>query len=139
MALRDAVKSPKGSKLFAIGLYNFLHGPGQMENRFEQWCRTIADLPRRQTRVLTWPVVTVFGFLALPTTHIFLKPNVTRRVAEEYGFDFQYHSKPEWSTYKSLLDFAELVRQDISDLAPQDMIDVQSFLWVQGSDEYVGD
>jgi hypothetical protein len=29
-----------------------------------------------------------------------------------------------------------MVRNDISDLKPRDMIDLQSFLWVQGSDEY---
>jgi hypothetical protein len=34
------------------------------------------------------------------------------------------------------LDFAKLVRSDIRSLRPRDMIDVQSFLWVQGSDEY---
>jgi hypothetical protein len=28
------------------------------------------------------------------------------------------------------------VRRDLSDLAPRDMIDIQSFLWVQGSDAY---
>ena len=34
------------------------------------------------------------------------------------------------------LDFVGQVRRDISDLRPRDMIDMQSFLWVQGSDEY---
>jgi hypothetical protein len=33
-------------------------------------------LPRRQSRVLTWPLITVFGFIAEPGTHIFLKPTV---------------------------------------------------------------
>jgi hypothetical protein len=28
------------------------------------------------------------------------------------------------------------VEEDLSDLRPKDMIDIQSFLWVQGSDEY---
>jgi hypothetical protein len=28
------------------------------------------------------------------------------------------------------------VRRDLRDLRPRDMIDIQSFLWVQGSDEY---
>jgi hypothetical protein len=28
------------------------------------------------------------------------------------------------------------VRADVSDMSPRDMIDMQSFLWVQGSDEY---
>jgi hypothetical protein len=28
------------------------------------------------------------------------------------------------------------VRRDLRDLRPRDMIDLQSFIWVQGSDEY---
>jgi hypothetical protein len=35
-----------------------------------------------------------------------------------------------------VLDFVDQVRADIRDLRPRDMIDMQSFLWVQGSDEY---
>jgi hypothetical protein len=38
--------------------------------------------------------------------------------------------------YTSLLGFAEQVRRDTRDLGPRDMIDLQSFIWVQGSDEY---
>ena len=68
--------------------------------------------------------------------HIFLKPNVTRTAAREYGFDFRYESRPSWETYAGLLEFAETVRRDQSDLGPRDMIDLQSFMWVQGSDEY---
>ena len=89
-----------------------------------------------QTRVLTWPLVTVFGFIAQPHKHIFLKPNVTRKAAREYGFDFAYRSRPNWDTYESLREFADLIRSDIDDLKPLDMIDIQSFIWVQGSDEY---
>jgi hypothetical protein len=136
MALRDAVKSPAGSKLFAIGLYDFLHGRAKMETRFQRWCQTVEELPRRQTRVLTWPLVTIFGFLAQPAIHIFLKPNVTRRAAGEYGFEFRYQSRPTWETYANFLELAALVRDDLSDLSPSDMIDIQSFLWVQGSEEY---
>lgn len=136
MALRDAVKSPAGARRFAEGLYAFLHGPGDDRGRFEQWCETVAALPRRQTRVLTWPLLTVFGFIATPDRHIFLKPNVTRVAAKEYGFDFTYKSRPNWETYQSLLGFADAVRRDNRDLRPRDMIDLQSFIWVQGSDEY---
>lgn len=136
MALRDAVKSPAGARAFAEGLYEFLHGGGDMQQRFERWCDVVAGLPRKQTRVLTWPLVTVFGFIAQPDQHFFLKPNVTRRAAAAYGFDIQYASKPNWQTYSALLEFAEIVRRDLRDLRPRDMIDIQSFLWVQGSDEY---
>ena len=136
MALRDAVKSEAGARAFAEGLYDFLHGTGSLERKFERWCEVVAALPRKQTRVLTWPLVTVFGFIAQPETHIFLKPNVTRTAAREYGFDFQYKSRPSWETYANFLEFAGVVRRDQSDLHPKDMIDIQSFLWVQGSDEY---
>lgn len=136
MALRDAVKSAAGARAFAIGLYDFLYGRGSEKSKFERWCEVVAGLPRRQTRVLTWPVVTIFGFLARPEVHVFCKPNVTRAAAKEYGFDFQYQSRPNWQSYASLLGFADQVGADVEDLGPRDMIDIQSFLWVQGSDEY---
>ena len=136
MALRDAVKSPVGARAFAEGLVDFLHGRGDPRDRFERWVEVVARLPRKQTRVLTWPIVTVFGFLAEPTRHIFLKPNVTKIAAAEYGVDFPYRSRPTWETYESLLRLAALVRRDLRDLRPRDLIDIQGFLWVQGSDEY---
>jgi hypothetical protein len=136
MALRDALKSEEGARAFSTGLYEFLHGAGSAERRFKNWVEAVASLPRRQTRVLTWPMVSVWGFLAQPDAHIFLKPMVTRAAAEKYGFDFRYKSRPSWETYSNYLDFAETVRRDQRSLGPRDMIDVQSFLWVQGSDEY---
>lgn len=136
MALRDAVKSVGGAKLFATGLYDFLHGPGNTEEKFDHWCAVVSALPRKQTRVLTWPVVTVFGFIAQPDRHIFLKPNVTRLAARAYGFKFHYESKPSGRIYRQFLDFAQTVRRDLKDLRPRDLIDIQSFIWVQGSDEY---
>jgi hypothetical protein len=136
MALRDAVKSAEGAQMFAEGLYEFLFGRAKIETRFDRWCETIAALPRRKTRVLTHPLVTVFGFIAQPDTHIFLKPTVTRAAAREYGFELYYKSRPSWETYASLLAFAEMIRLDLADLQPRDMIDLQSFIWVQGSSEY---
>ena len=128
LALRDAVRSADGARTLARGLYDLLHGTGRGQDRFERWCETVASLPRRQTRVLTWPVVTVFPFLAQPDRHIFVKPNVSRVAAAQYGFDLCYLSRPNWRTYASLLKLADVVRADLRDLRPRDLIDVQSFL-----------
>ena len=136
MALRDAVRSSAGARAFAEGLYAFLHGGGDNRRAFEAWCDVLAQLPRRQTRVLTWPLATVFGFLAQPRHHIFLKPKVTRLAARKYEYDLSYVSRPEWNTYASVLRFAARIRRDQRALGPRDMIDLQSFIWVQGSDEY---
>ncbi len=136
MALRDAVRLRPGAKAFSEGLWELLYGSGGEQDRFEAWCAVLEQLPRRQTRVLTWPMATIWGFVAHPETHIFLKPMVTQRAAAAYGFDFHYASRPNWASYCSLLEFAEQVREDHRDLKARDMIDLQSFIWVQGSDEY---
>lgn len=136
MALRDAVRPAEGARAFARGLYELLHGEGALQERFERWCGVVGNLPRKQTRVLTWPVVTVFGFIAQPKVHIYLKPTVTKVAAKKYGFPFEYHSRPGWDAYANYLEFAATVRRDQKDLRPRDLIDIQSFLWIQGSDEY---
>jgi hypothetical protein len=136
MALRDAVKSRAGAKTFATGLFEYLYRRVRLERRFEEWVDAVAQLPHPKTRVLTWPTVTVFGQIARPDEHVFLKPNVTRRAASAYGFEFAYESRPNWSTYESLLRFCDVLRRDLRDLRPRDMIDLQSFIWVLGSDEY---
>jgi hypothetical protein len=136
MALRDAVKSAAGAKAFALALFEFLHGTAPLAQRFDAWIEAVGQLPRRQTRVLTWPLVTVFGFIAEPDTHFFLKPTVTREAARRYGVELPYASRPSGALYEELLAFVAKVRADIRDLRPRDMIDMQSFLWVQGSDEY---
>ena len=96
----------------------------------------VCRLPRKQTRVLTWPVVTVFAFIAQPERPIFVKPQVTNIAAQAHGFDCNYASRPNWKTYQSMLSFAAQVEEDNSDLEPRDLIDIQSFIWVLGSDEY---
>jgi hypothetical protein len=136
MALRDAVRSEEGARLFVRGLWQLLYEQAPLKQRFATWIEAVAQLPRRQTRVLTWPLVTVFGFIAQPKVHIFLKPNTTKEAARKLGLPFSYTSRPNWGTYSGYLRLARDVRWLISDMRPRDMIDIQSFLWVQGSDEY---
>ena len=137
MALRDGVRDEDAAERFARGLYAFLHGQGTpQKKKFEKWVEALASLPRKQTRVLTWPVTTVFGFIAQPEQHLFVKPNVMRRAAKAMGLSFEYASRPNWATYASALKFAATLKRELRDLKPRDMIDIQSFIWVQGSDEY---
>jgi hypothetical protein len=137
MALRDAVvRSEVGARRFAEGLYDWLHGRDGEAARFERWTAVVRSLPRRQTRVATWPVVTVFGFIARPRVHLFVKPLTTKRAAEAYAFDLTYRSAPGWPTYASVLELARTIRTDLADLRPRDQIDIQSFMWILGSDEY---
>jgi len=136
MALRDAVKSHESAKTFATGLFDYIYGDKSLKDRFEAFAAVVEKLPRKQTRVLTWPLVTVLGFIANPQEHIFLKPMVTKIAARKYEFPFKYHSKPNWNTYQSLLQFADEIRKETMSYQPKDYIDLQSFIWVLGSEEY---
>ncbi|MBL0421375.1 hypothetical protein JI739_13530 [Ramlibacter sp. AW1] len=139
MALRDALRPAAGARLFAHELYAFLWGRGPAQRRFDDWLQAVTELPRTRGRVLTWPVVTAFGFIARPDRHLFLKPRVTRKASHAYGFDLAYQPAPSWRVYESLLTFAAIIRRDLErrpGLRARDMIDVQSFIWVQGANEY---
>jgi hypothetical protein len=82
-----------------------------------------------------WTVVTYLPYLWLPTTHMFLKPGVTKDFAERVGHSFvdRYTTTIDIAVYDSLLDLVATTEQEIADLKPQDRIDVQSFIWVVGA------
>jgi hypothetical protein len=94
MALRDAIRTPAGAQAFATALFEFLHGSETPEIGFASWVAALDALPRRQTRVLTWPLATVFGFIAQPRQHFFFKPTVTREALRRCGLAFDYASRP---------------------------------------------
>lgn len=62
------------------------------------------------------PLHTVFGFIATPNEHIFLKQRVTQAAAKAMGFKFDYTSKPNWITYKSILYFAAAIKKETMNL-----------------------
>ena len=90
-------------------------GLGSERPRSQSPSNVLAHLPRRQTRVLTWPLATVFGFIEDPRLPFFLKPMVTRRAAQNCGFDKPYRSKPDWATHSAVLTVAQSIRADIRD------------------------
>ncbi|HEY9790938.1 MAG TPA: hypothetical protein V6D22_11095 [Candidatus Obscuribacterales bacterium] len=137
MALRDALHSGSGARTFAEGLFNLLHGRDDLRTRFIEWIVAVSELPRKQSRVLSWPIVTFFPYIAQPKQHMIMKPRAMMFAAEALGFDLQYSSKPSWTTYERLLLLGKLTREAIADLKPRNNHDVQTFLWVIGSAEYV--
>jgi hypothetical protein len=87
-------------------------------------------------RLAALPVTRSPPLAATVAAQLFVKPTVTRAAARAYGFDLQYRSRPSWETYACVLEFAAVLRADLADLQPRDMIDIQSFIRVLGSAEY---
>lgn len=139
MALREALRAPAAARTFACALAALLDGRGSALRRFSSWVQALATLTGPHAPPLSWPVATVFGFLGRPDRHLFLKPRVTRQAARAYGFDLGYSARPGPEVYERLLTFAAILRRDLDrrpGLRARDMIDVQGFIWVQGSDAY---
>lgn len=136
MALRDAVRTADGASIFAHGIYDLLYEKGPLKDRFVQWIMSVAELPRKKSRVLSWPILTIFPYLAQPSKYMIMKPTAMRFAAAELGYDLEYSSKPSWNTYQDLVRLADLVGEGIADLKPRDYHDLQTFLWVIGSAEY---
>ena len=81
-----------------------------------------------------WTVATYLPFLWRPDSHMFLKPEATKDFAARVGHSLAslYHARLDYDVYACLLDLAKRTASELTDLAPRDRIDVQSFIWVVG-------
>lgn len=132
-ALHDAVQGEEAARLFANGLFDLVYGENTFDVRFQDFSRDLEYLPANATSPLKWPIATIFPFIALPTQHIFLKPKVTQQAAKRRGFSLNYKSQLNWLTYSRFLDLAKVLWNEVADLEPRDMIDIQSYIWVTES------
>ena len=132
-ALHDGVKGEKPAKLFANGLYDLVYGKDDFETRFQEFAKDLEHLPERQTSPVKWTIITMFPFLADPAKHMFLKPQVTKLAAKRRHFSLNYRPELSWLTYSCLLRFADVLWQEVADLKPRDMLDIQSYIWVTES------
>ncbi|MFN3166142.1 MAG: hypothetical protein ACE37H_03655 [Phycisphaeraceae bacterium] len=130
MALFDAYKDFDRTLPFLRSLCELLEAEGADETSYSKYLEGFESLPVIKGRVHTWPVATIYPYIAQPEIHIFLKPKVTQCAAEILGFNLHYKSNPNWQTYSSLLTMAETYRKQLAALKPKDMIDMQSFFWI---------
>jgi hypothetical protein len=81
-------------------------------------------------RRATWTMATVLPYLADPNRFMFMKPEVTQQIAERLAYDLDYRSQPNWATYDRLLRMSWLLFDRLQYLGAQDLLDVQSFIYV---------
>lgn len=129
MDLNDAFKKDKAKKELSHAFYHLLYGDAPLQKRFNDTVKIFESYKMDKWTTISYPL-----FIRFPKEYLFVKPSMTKEAAENRGFDIQYSSKVNWSTYKRILDFGEdlFVRLSQSDnemLHPKDMIDVQTFMW----------
>jgi len=122
ISLADGLK--RSPEQFSRSLYALLYGDEELESRFGAFTDALSNMG-----AANWTTATYFLYLAFPERHMFLKPTATVRMAEARGLGLNYRPEPNWLTYSRLLDFSRRLFNDLAELGPEDMIDVQSFIW----------
>ena len=126
----NGISSEDNQIIFAKSLFYMLYGDGEVQTRFESFSKMLSLIGAAK-----WPIATYFLFITFPENHIFLKPLVTQNAAKVLRQEINYKPELNWLTYNQVLTLAELIRKElIKDgreiLAPIDLIDIQSFIWV---------
>ena len=132
MAFRDGLAaSDTVTAEFFSALFDFVrNGPEPQE--FKALANAVNNIPVEtgRSRAATWPVQTLFPFLADPARFIFLKPEPTKACADRLRFELLYDSTLHWVTYERLLEMGTHLLEKLRPLGAKDFIDVQSFMWV---------
>lgn len=135
MALNDALSTAdENRRLFSESLFYHLYSGDGLRKRFEDFASTLDRIGASK-----WTTATYFLHLVYPDKMPFMKPEVTKKAAEAFGYPLNYKSSIEWGTYNRLIDFAKYVEKRISShplLKPRDMIDIQGFMWCADPSKY---
>ena len=123
-SLRDAFASPEPSLAYFGALFELLAAPKPGRARFEKLFAAASGLGA--PAVATWPLATLFPFLAQPGRHMVLA-RTARAAAERLGCDLRYDAAPNWTTYATLRDFAAGLLQLLAPLGATDFGDVELF------------
>jgi hypothetical protein len=125
-AFYGALETPVNQKTFAVNLANFLYGTDSEEDRFKAFVRALDLLG-----INRWPYATLFGFIRFPQERAFIKPTLIQNAAKAFCWRINYKAEPNWRGYTAVLRLYTHLRTSLVEdgLIPQDMIDVQSFIW----------
>ncbi len=100
------------------------------QGRFEALVRVLEAMPARGSPVASWPIATIFPYLAQPDEHMFFRPTPTIEAAKRLAFELNYKSNPNWLTYNSVVTFSKVLLKELRQYGANDMVDVQSFIFV---------
>lgn len=127
-ALKVALADEANQAKFAKKLYALLYQDADLRVRFNQFATCL-----HRIEAAKWTIQTFFLFMVYPDKYLFMKPTTTRNAAAAFSFDLKYKKELNWRSYRNLLAFGKYVADELEkaggNLQPQDMIDVQSFMW----------
>jgi len=130
LALEDGLKSGAAARGFFQALMGVLEAETVSQDSYGRLIGAVERLPVKRSRTATWPILTLFPFIAQPERHMFLKPDSVKRFADHIAFDLQYRTALNWTTYSKLIEMSGWLFERLKPYGARDSIDVQSFIWV---------
>jgi hypothetical protein len=127
--LARALQEASAARLFFAALFDLLAAPAPERCLFEALAVATALLPGGRSEA-SWPLVTLFPFIAQPDRHIILQPSFTCEAAQRLGLDLHYAPEPNWATYSALLRSSERLLEELRPFGARDLVDVDTFLHV---------
>jgi len=121
---------PEVFERFCWALLDLLWGDGSSPERLGRYLSVLAaeDLPSK------WTFPTYFLFLTHPDEDLFVKTDTMRRLAKELKTPWTAKGSPTAEEYAAILTWAHDLQDALQPFGVQDMIDVQSLLWIAGSE-----
>jgi hypothetical protein len=126
--LRDSFTTNNTLRPFLLALADLLEADRPTETLFDRYVATFEALAPARKRPLPWPLVTALPFVAQPAKHIHVRPRQIRKAASGMGFDLQFHERPNWKTYSSMLVYSGDLLDYIKPRGGVDMIDVVALI-----------
>ena len=119
-----AIEAQKST--FCHAFFDLIYGEGQTNMRLGRYLNFIEqnNLPNK------WTFPTYFLFVLLPTQELFIKPSTIQNFLAIIGQKARFSSKPSTRSYQSIKEVAETLYRELESYHPQDMIDIQSLMWV---------
>jgi 5-methylcytosine-specific restriction protein B len=118
----DALDKPS----FCEAVVDLMYGPGTVTERLGRYWGYVEErhLPNK------WTFPTYFLFLLDPDEVMFVRPGVMKWLLEFVGEGEKYSSKPNVNAYDALVRNARELKNALAEYGLQDMVDVQSVIWV---------
>ncbi len=128
LCFKEVLKAPELTLQYFTLLTNLLEDPEVRAETMVPYFEAVKVMT--VAGFAKWTNATLLPYFAQPSRHFFLKPLVTRKFAEMFGYELKYEVIPNWATYEALLAMARDCKEKLADWNPKDNIDIQSFIWI---------
>jgi len=112
--------------------FELVHGEGPADSRLDGYFAYVreAGLP---SSCIKWTFPTYFLFFCHPESEFFVKPSATQDFLSLLGAPRALTATPSGESYAAIRDKMNELRDALKEFDPQDMIDIQSLVWVCAS------